>query len=84
MNEYTKCLYDHMLEHGLERIRLMPEYQSVNTECTREENAFLATLTPEQTEQFYRCKEWESALEEISLRYMFSETLHLLRNIFFC
>ena len=77
MNEYAKCLYDHMMECSFLKIKETPEYKD-------EENVYMQMLTPEQREQYFRCKEEETALSEISLRYMFQETLFLLRSLFFC
>ncbi len=84
MNEYAKCLYDHMMECSFLKIKETPEYKDEENVYIWEENVLLQMLTPEQREQYFRCKEEETALSEISLRYMFQETLFLLRSLFFC
>lgn len=83
MNEYAHYLYRYMLEDGFQKIKFQPEYKTADTLYNREESALLEMLTPEQQEQFFRCKDRESVLEEINLRYVFLETLSFLRGLFF-
>lgn len=83
MNEYAHYLYRYMLEDGFQKIKSQPEYKIADTLYNQEESALLETLTREQQEQFFRCKEKEAVLEEINLRYVFLETLIFLRGILF-
>lgn len=83
MNDYTDAIYYHLLEE-CSQVLATAEYRMAEHAYDRAEETLLATLTPEQKEQFYRCKDCETALESINLRFMFQKTLHFMRSLFCC
>ena len=84
MNEYTECVYQAVFEKYYNSVITTPDFQMAQLSYDREERALLETLTPEQKKQFNRCKEQETELENMCLKYMFQQTLHFLRGVFCC
>lgn len=81
MNDFIDCLYNYMLEYRFSSITTRPEYQCCQVMRDQEAAMLEATLTAEQREQFRNYVEQAEKLSDLSLSYMFRETLGLLRGL---
>ena len=81
MNDVIDCLYNYMLEYRFSSIITRPEYRCCQVMRDQEAAMLEATLTAEQREQFRNYVEQAEKLSDLSLSYMFRETLGLLRGL---
>lgn len=81
MNDVIDCLYNYILEYRFNSIITRPEYQSCQVMRDQEAAMLEAMLTAEQRKQFQNYVEQTDKLSDLSLSYMFRETLSLLRGL---
>lgn len=81
MNDVIDCLYQYMLEYRYNSIITRPEYQRCRAARDSEADRLEEMLTAEQRRQFRLYTEQSDKLTDLSLSYMFRETLGLLRGL---
>lgn len=81
MNNVIDCLYQYMLEYRYNSIITRPEYQRCRAARDSEADRLEEMLTAEQRRQFRLYTEQSDKLTDLSLSYMFRETLGLLRGL---